>query len=168
MRQLAAPFDSYDGLIGVIRHRLAELQTTCESASALAGLTETHISKLINPKRTRLLARMSLTTVLQVLGLKLVAMAVDDAEYAPLRSRLPKATFNRWNRELRVHIDEIGGAAAVKAVPELLAAVTVPIAEKPKPKPAPTVQLRPKIPPRGFAFGRGHRKASRSGASAAA
>jgi hypothetical protein len=48
----------------------------------------------------------------------------------------------------------------------LLAAVTVPIVERPKP--APTVQLRPKIPPRGFGFGRGHRKASRPGAGVAA
>jgi hypothetical protein len=97
LRQLAAPFDSYDGLVVLIRDRLAELQVTCEAASALAGLTETHISKLINPKRTRLLARMSLTTVLQVLGIRLIAVT-DDEAYAPLRERLPKATFNRWNR----------------------------------------------------------------------
>jgi hypothetical protein len=171
LRQLAAPFDSYDELVGIIRHRIAELGTTCESASALAGLTETHISKLINPKRTRLLARMSLTTVLQVLGLKLVAMAVDDAEYAPLRERLPKATFNRWNRELRVRVDEIGGVAAVRKVPELLAAVTVPIVERPKPErakrpvydpdephPLP-VRSRPRFG-RGHGFGRVQRSAS--------
>jgi hypothetical protein len=164
LRQLAAPFDSYDGLVVLIRDRLAELQVTCEAASALAGLTETHISKLINPKRTRLLARMSLTTVLQVLGIRLIAVT-DDEAYAPLRERLPKATFNRWNREMRIGVDEIGGAAAVKASPELLAAVTVPIVEKPKPAPA---VLRPKIPPRGFAFGRGARKASRPSAGAAA
>src|SRR5580700_2118308 len=126
LRQLGEPIEYYSGLIAVIRHRLAELQVTCESASALAGLTETHVSKLINPARTRLLARMSLTVVLQVLGIRLVAM-IDDEAYAPLAARLPKARFDRWgrSRELRVRVDEIGGADAVRKVPELLAAVMV-------------------------------------------
>jgi hypothetical protein len=187
MRQLAAPFDSYDGLIGVIRHRLAELGATCEAASALAGLTETHISKIVCPARVRVLGRMSLSVVLQVLGIRLIAVT-DDAAYAPLAKRLPAARFNRWKpRETRVRVDDVGGVAAVEKLPALYAAVAVPIAE-PKPKPpsaaaiaksssvaktSPTVTLRPKIPPRGFppgltqGFGRGHRKASRPSASAA-
>jgi hypothetical protein len=173
LRRLAAPFDSYDDLVGIIRHRLAELDTTCEAASALAGLTETHFSKLVCPARARVLGSMSFTVVLQTLGIRLIAVT-DDEEYAPLRERLPKATFNRWGRprEMRVRVGDVGGEAAVRKVPALHAAVLVPIAEKPKPAPPvnvpPAVQLRPKIPPRGFAFGRGHRKASRSGARAAA
>jgi hypothetical protein len=133
LRQLAAPFDDYDSLVQVIRARLSELGTTCESASALGGLTETHISKIVCPARVRVLGRMSFTTVLQVLGIKLTA-TVDDEAYAPLAARLMKSTFNRWNRELRVRVDDVGGVAAVKASPELLAAVSVPVAE-PKPKP---------------------------------
>jgi hypothetical protein len=174
LRQLGEPFDSYDGLVGLIRFRLDELSVTCEAASALAGLTETHVSKLVNPARTRVLGSMSFSVLLQVLGLRLVAL-VDDEAYAPLRARLPQATFNRWGRprEMRVRVGDVGGVAAVEKVPALHAAVTAPIAEKPKPaappaKSSPTVVLRPKIPSRGFSFGRGHRKASRPSAGAAA
>jgi hypothetical protein len=149
LRQLGEPIEDYSGLISVIRVRLAELQVTCEAASALAGLTETHISKLVNPKRSRVLGRMSLTVVLRVLGIKLTA-TVDDAAYASLAARLPKAVFNRWGRprELGVRVDDVGGVAAVKGVPVLLAAVTVPIVERPKPpsKPKPEVS-RPRYNP---------------------
>jgi hypothetical protein len=172
LRQLAAPFDSYDQLVGVIRHRLAELGTTCEAASALGGLSETHISKIVCPARVRVLGRMSLTVVLQTLGIRLIAVT-DDEAYASLAARLQRATFRRWPRELALRLDDVGGVAAVKKVPELLAAVTVPIAEKPKPeraqRPAYDVNERHPVPEirRGFAFGRGNRKASRSGASVA-
>jgi hypothetical protein len=146
---------------------------TCEAASALAGLTETHISRLVNPKRSRVLGRMSLTVVLQTLGIRLVPVT-DDEAYAPLAARLPKATFNRWRpRELLVRISEIGGEAAVAKVPELLAAATVPLPEpkpKPKPKSAPEPVKRPVFDPaerhpmparrRPMMFGRGTRKAS--------
>jgi hypothetical protein len=129
LRQLAAPFDSYDGLVALIRDRLAELGVTCESASALAGLTETHISKLVNPKRTRVLGRMRLSVVLQTLGIRLIAVT-DDEAYGSLAGRLEKATFNRWKRELGVRVDDVGGVAEVQKVPELLAAVTVPIGHR--------------------------------------
>jgi hypothetical protein len=52
LRQLAAPFDSYDELIGIIRHRIAELDATCEAVSELGGLSTTHVSKIVNPKRS--------------------------------------------------------------------------------------------------------------------
>jgi hypothetical protein len=170
MRQLAAPFDTYDGLIGVIRHRLAELQVTCETASALAGLTETHISKIVCAKRSRILGRMSLTVVLQTLGIRLIAVT-DDAEYASLAARLPKAAFSRWGepraaeRAMKIGVGELGGEEVVKGVPELLAAATVPL---PEPKPSPV--KRPAFNPderhpmpvrrRPMMFGRGTRKAS--------
>jgi hypothetical protein len=176
LRQLAAPFDSYDELIGVIRHRLAELQVTCESASALAGLSETHLSKIVCPARVRVLGRMSLTVVLQTLGIRLIAVT-DDAAHARLAARLPKAVFRRWKpRELGVRVDDVGGVAAVEKVPALLAAVTVPIVERPKPKPEPQspvtrpvydpdephplpVRSRPRFG-RGHGFGRAQRSAS--------
>ena len=173
LRQLAAPFDSYDELVGIIRRRLAELGTTCEAASALGGLTETHISKLVNPKRSRIMGRISLTVLLQTLGIRLVAV-VDDAAYASLARRLDKATFNRWNRELRVRVDDVGGVVEIRKVPELLAAATVPVAEpKPKPEQSPVKRLRynpdePHPMPvrsrsqfgRGHGFGRAQRSAS--------
>jgi hypothetical protein len=177
MRQLADPFDSYDGLIGIIRHRLAELQVTCEATSALAGLTETHISKIVCAKRSRMLGRISFTVLLQALGVRLVAV-VDEEAYAPLRARLKPAKFNRWKlepsdagegeattieRAMKISVDELGGEAVVKGVPELLAAATVPL---PKPKEA----KRPVFDPaerhpmparrRPMMFGRGTRKAS--------
>jgi hypothetical protein len=169
-RQLGEPIDSYDGLVGLIRNRLAELSVTCEAASALAGLTETHLSKIVCAKRSKVLGRMSLTVILQTLGIRLVPVT-DDEVYAPLAARLPKATFNRWRRprELLVRISEIGGEAAVAKVPELLAAATVPLPE-PKPKSAPGPVKRPAFDPgiahplpvrrRPLMFGRGTRKAS--------
>jgi hypothetical protein len=134
MRQLTAPFDTYDQLIEVIRHRIAELDATCESVSELAGLSTTHTSRIVNPKRSRILGRMSLSVILQTLGIKLTA-TVDDEAYAPLRERLPQAKFNRWpERAMKISVGELGGEEVVKGVPELLAAVSVPVAE-PKPKP---------------------------------
>jgi hypothetical protein len=56
------------------------------------------------------------------------------------------------------------GEAAVKKVPALHAAVSVPIAE-PIAKSSSVVKLR-KIPPRGFSFGRGYRKTRPSAAAA--
>jgi hypothetical protein len=145
VRQIAQPFDSYDGLVAVVRHRLAEVASTCEAVSDLAGLTTTHVSKLVNPKRSRILGRISFTVLLQVLGLKLVAV-VDEEAFALIGARLPKARFNRWKREpsdagegeattveraMRIALREIGGEAVVKGVPELLAAATVPLPEPP-------------------------------------
>ena len=136
LRQLAAPFDSYDELVGIIRHRLAELGTTCESTSALAGLTETHLSKLINPGRTRLFARMSLTVILQALGIRLIAVT-DDEAYAPLRERLPRAAVT-------VPIEERPKPERAKR----------PVYDPDEPHPLP-VRSRPR-------FGRGHALAGRA------
>jgi hypothetical protein len=115
--------EDYAGLIRTIRCRLAELQVTCEAASALAGLTDTHVSKLINPARSKILGRISLTVLLQVLGIRLVAV-VDEEAFAPIGARLPKAKFNRWKleRAMKISVGDLGGLPVIERVPPLRAA----------------------------------------------
>jgi hypothetical protein len=110
LRQIAQPFDDYDGLVAIVRARLSEVGSTCEEVSDLAGLTTTHLSKLVNVKKTKLMGRVSLSCILQVLGLKLVAV-VDDRAFVPLQRRLKPATYPRWNRPSRPE-DEAKAAAA--------------------------------------------------------
>jgi hypothetical protein len=140
LRQLGPAFSSYDELVALIRRRLAELSATCESASDLAGLSTTHLSKIVCAERPRILGRMSFGCVLGALGIELVPM-VDDVAYAALGSRLPRAKFNRWpegRHETMINSNDVGGPAAIARVPLLLAAVM-------KPKPAP---VKPAKPPR--------------------
>ena len=83
------------------------------------------------------MGRISLGAILQVLGIKLVAI-VDDEAYAPLQARLKPAKFHRWNLEplnrsndtppargMKIGLNQIGSVAEVARVPELRAAVSV-------------------------------------------
>jgi hypothetical protein len=139
LRQIAQPFDDYDGLIGIIRHRLSEVGSTCEEVSDLAGLTTTHLSKLVNVKKSKLMGRISFGTLLQALGIRLVAI-VDDKAYAPLQRRLKPAIYPRWNRppregdearaaavagrEMTIRTEDLGGMPVVERVPALREAAT--------------------------------------------
>ena len=138
---------------------MTELSVTCEAVSDLAGLTSTHVSKIVNPARSRLLGPMSFSCVLKALGLRLVVL-VDDDGHAPLRARLPRATFARlnetfdWNeirqaaatgREMKVAIGALGGVQAVEQVPVLHAAVAAPVPAPKEPARSPrfdTVERR--------------------------
>jgi hypothetical protein len=136
VRQIAQPFDSYDGLVAVVRHRLAEVASTCEAVSDLAGLTTTHVSKLVNPKRSRILGRISLTVLLQVLGLKLVAV-VDEEAFVPIGARLPKAKFNRWKLpSMKISVGELGGLPAIERVPPLREAAVAKPRRRGPPRPS--------------------------------
>jgi hypothetical protein len=108
-RQIGDPIESYDNLITTIRSRMAELKVTCETIGHIGGLAEGHVSALLAQKR-KVLGRISLTVLLQVLGLKLVAI-VDDAAHEPIRRRLEPATYFRWHRPQRV-LDDAERAAA--------------------------------------------------------
>jgi hypothetical protein len=128
--------EDYDGLIGILRLRLSEVGSSCENVSALAGLTETHISKLVNPARSKLLGRLSFSVLLQTLGIKLVAV-VDEEAYAPLKARLKPARFHRWKleppeprEEMQIRVADLGGPPAIERVPELREAA----AAKPRPR----------------------------------
>jgi hypothetical protein len=159
-RQVGLPIGDYDALISVIRLRLSEIGSTCEAISDLSGLTDTHVSKLVCPARSKILGRISFGTLLQVLGIRLVAI-VDDRAYAPLKARLKPARFHRWNRPPRegdeakaaaaagrgmmIRIVEIGGPAEVVKVPELRAVVIVPVEEEKAPE-TPAVAREPERP----------------------
>jgi hypothetical protein len=151
VRQIAQPFDDYDALIRIMRIRLSEVGSSCENVSALAGLTETHISKLVNPARSKVLGRISFSVLLQVLGIRLVAV-VDEEAYAPLKARLKPATFHRWNRppregdgdgigaetdrEMKIRTAELVDPPVIERVPELREAATA----KPRPRFDPAAQ----------------------------
>jgi hypothetical protein len=137
--------EDYDGLIGILRLRLSEVGSSCENVSALAGLTDTHISKIVCPARSKVLGRISFSVLLQVLGIRLVAV-VDDAAHEPLRRRLKPATFHRWNRppregdgdgigaetdrEMKIRTAELVDPPVIERVPELRAAAVA----KPRPR----------------------------------
>jgi hypothetical protein len=144
LRQIAQPFDTYDQLIGIIRQRLAEVGAPCDAVSALSGLPDRYVSKLVNPRRSKILGKISFGLLLQVLGIRLVAL-VDDAAYAPLKARLKPARFHRWDleppscdlatgREMKLRLDDLGGLQEVAKVMGLRAAVIVPVETVTKPR----------------------------------
>jgi hypothetical protein len=141
LRQIGSPIESYDALIATIRLRLAEVGAPLENVSALAGLPDRYISKIINPARSKILGRISLDCILAVLGIRLIPV-VDDVAFAPLQARLKPARFHRWNleppsphdaaiaREMKIRVDDIGGIAEAVKVPGLRDVVIVPMEEK--------------------------------------
>jgi hypothetical protein len=78
---------TYDDLIAAIRGRIVELQTTYEGVDAVAGLADRHVSKLMC--QTKTFGPMSLTCVLQALGLALVVVS-EGEQLERVRSRLPR------------------------------------------------------------------------------
>jgi len=160
VRQIGGLIESYDGLITAIRTRLAEVGSSCENVSALAGLTETHVSKLINAKRSKILGKISFDCLLAALGVRLVVV-VDDLAFAPLKARLKPARFHRWNlgpssdtppasagassRGMKIKINEIGGMEEVAKVPALRDVVVV---ERQECRPKAVTKLKPRGPAR--------------------
>jgi hypothetical protein len=183
MRQIGDLVDSYGGLIEAIRARIKELGVTCESLDSVTGLADGHTTKIISPRRIRVAGRISLGLLLQALNLKIV-VCVDDGAAKQYRARLKPTKFpQRWNRELdwsevkavaagrdlRIGIDNLGGAAAIvavaKTVPTLRSAVNPAPAKKPPAEPVKRPAFNPDerhpMPERRrpMMFGRGQRKA---------
>jgi hypothetical protein len=92
---------SYADLIDLIRGRIAELQTTCESVGALAGLADGHLKTIVAANGSKTLGSMSFTAILNTLSIKLVAYIDDQEHEQRYAHRLAKAKYFRWNRRPR-------------------------------------------------------------------
>jgi hypothetical protein len=154
LRQIGDLIVSYAELVAVLRLRLQEVAAPLEQVDHLLGFPQAYTSKLVNRRRTRIIGRVSLTLLLQGLGLRLAVM-VDDQAFEQYRPRLQRARFNHWHapqppmsereikraarREMRVHSEDLGDEAVMAAaehVPSLRRAAVVKMPEpvkKPKP-----------------------------------
>jgi hypothetical protein len=146
LRQLGALVEDYGDLVNVLRARIEEVGSPLEGIDHVAGLAPAYTSKLVSPRRLKIMGKVSLTLLLETLGLKLAVLVDDRAFQGKYRHRLPRGKFNRWHkpppvmdveesarvaeRELRVRVDDLGGMDVVKRLPALRDVVVVPIPEK--------------------------------------
>jgi hypothetical protein len=77
---------TYDELVAVVRRRIFALNTTFDAVDQAAGLADRHLSKILGPARPKHFGPLSLTLVLQTLGLALVV--IEDGEQERIRARL--------------------------------------------------------------------------------
>jgi hypothetical protein len=87
---------TYDDLLRVCRERVCQLQATGEAIDHVGGLPQGLFTKLLAGRRQRVMGKMSLSTILSVLSIKLIPF-VDTEAAEKLASRLGKARFpHRW------------------------------------------------------------------------
>jgi hypothetical protein len=79
---------NYDDLVDAIRRRIFALDTTFEAANDAAGLPDRYLAKILAAQRPKHFGPMSLTLMLQTLGVALIMVPVDDAELERVRARL--------------------------------------------------------------------------------
>jgi hypothetical protein len=195
LRQLCEPVCDYAGLIAALRLRIQEVGASCESIDHLTGLASGHTTKIIAPRRIRIAGKVSLGLLLDALNLRLIPV-VDDAAAEQYRSRLPPTKIRRWHRQmdwgevnavaagrdLQINVNQLGDPATIEAAAANGAAVLLKPAPPSSSAPSSTAgsaskPARPAFNPAEShhlpirsrpMFGRGQRKASRPGASAAA
>jgi hypothetical protein len=100
--QVIGEATDHDGLIQVFRHRKAALGLSDLVLDDLAGLCQGHAGKLLGPRQVKSLERITLSSLLGALALRLVV--IEDVEQAA-RMR------SRWERRRETFIRNQGEAA---------------------------------------------------------
>ena len=98
----AAEIRTYADLVAALRARKEQLDVSFATIEDVSGLQSGYCSKLMSPRPSKFFGELSLTLVLQTLGLKLI-LVEDEAAMAKLNGRLVKRYHAGQERHLVSH-----------------------------------------------------------------